>query len=117
MKTFIRESTLNISSLMNHGFGNGYVVIPKGHKLNGLNHEDIDVDVHGGLTFSERAVNLEWEETKNLKPDDWIVGFDTAHYGDSLETWPKERVIEETEHLRNQLIALLNNEDQANQRI
>lgn len=35
------------------GWGNGYVLIPQGHFLYGKCYDDIHVDVHGGLTFSE----------------------------------------------------------------
>jgi len=33
----------------------------------------------------------------------WCVGFDTAHYGDSLVRWPKEDVQEEANNLLSQL--------------
>jgi hypothetical protein len=35
------------------GWGNGYVVIPEGHKYHGVDYNDIPVDVHYGLTFSQ----------------------------------------------------------------
>lgn len=52
-----------------YGAMNGYVQIPKSHPWHGLDYDDIDVEVHGGLTFSR---------------DGWI-GFDTLHSGD---IWP-----------------------------
>jgi hypothetical protein len=52
-----------------YGAVNGYVRIPKGHPWHGLGYDDIDVRVHGGLTYSE---------------GDWI-GFDCLHLGDY---WP-----------------------------
>jgi len=75
-----------------HGWGNGYVKLPAGHKYYGVHYDDIPVDVHGGLTYSEQ------------EGDYWVVGFDTAHYMDNENTWPKERVIEEAERLRDQLM-------------
>lgn len=45
---------------------NGYVQLPTGHPWEHLGYDDIDVAVHGGLTYKE---------------DRWI-GFDTAHAGD-----------------------------------
>jgi hypothetical protein len=53
---------------------NGYVRLPEGHPFEVLDYDDIDVSVHGGLTFSE---------------DGWI-GFDTAHAGD---IWTDDELI------------------------
>jgi len=35
---------------------NGYVALPKGHPCYGKGYDNIDVEVHGGLTFSERLL-------------------------------------------------------------
>lgn len=51
------------------GAVNGYVRVPDGHPWFGLDYDDIDVEVHGGLTFARAG---------------WI-GFDTLHSGD---VWP-----------------------------
>jgi len=78
------------------GWGNGYVDLPRSHYFYGTHYEGINnfVEVHGGLTFSEERDGV------------WRVGFDTAHFGDTLSRWPKERVENETINLKNQLIAL-----------
>ena len=58
-----------------HGQLNGYVAIPKGHKAYGYNYDwlnDRDVEVHGGLTYSDR----------DKETDEWVVGFDCGHAGD-----------------------------------
>lgn len=56
---------------------NGYVHIPAGHSLRGMDYMEIEnIEVHGGLTFSE---------------DDWL-GFDTAHYGDLWSDEELEKV-------------------------
>lgn len=73
------------------GWGNGYVKLPKGHKYYGVHYDDIPVDVHGGLTYSEEEDGF------------WVVGFDTAHGGDHSRNWTKERVEEETKNLAKQL--------------
>jgi len=72
----------------------GYVVLPKTHPYAGKNSQDIDVDVHGGLTFHG------WEG------DDYIVGFNCAHAGDLVPGLlthslgePGERVLDEQGHL------------------
>ena len=88
------------------GWGNGYVVIPKGHPAHNINYGEIFVDVHGGLTFSNNVDSLNKEdfpELTNEMAGCWVVGFDTAHFGDNLENWTKERVIDETNDLRLQL--------------
>lgn len=48
---------------------NGYVRLPEGHPWHGLDYEEIEVDVHGGVTYHSGG---------------WI-GFDTLHFAD---IWP-----------------------------
>ena len=52
-----------------YGAINGYVQLPDGHPWRGLDYDNIDVEVHGGLTYAS---------------GDWI-GFDCLHCGDY---WP-----------------------------
>jgi hypothetical protein len=105
MKTFIKENTWLHGS--NHGWGNGYVLIPKGHPMHGKHYDDIDVDVHGGLTFSEKAEDCKgWQSIEPEDMDCWVVGFDTAHWNDSVFNWPKEKVLHETQDLARQLEAM-----------
>lgn len=85
------------------GWGNGYVVLPKDHPWYGKDYDDIDCDVHGGLTFGEPADKLtKWEQITKEDAGKWVIGFDTAHYQDSLERWPKEAVEKETQRLAKQ---------------
>lgn len=77
------------------GWGNGYVGLPDGHKHYGANYDDVPVQVHGGLTFGQE------EEIDGVKY--WVLGFDTAHWQDTLESCPESYVIAETESLYNQL--------------
>lgn len=100
------------------GTHNGYVAIPKGHKYYGVNYDDIDVCVHGGLTFGEYRheitspeFNAHWFDdveilTPNCKeiPIGWyMVGFDTCHWGDNPVNWDREKVLKETLDLQKQL--------------
>jgi hypothetical protein len=63
----------------------GYVGVPPGHPWHGKDYNDVDVNVHGGLTFARGCdeggkichVPLEGES-----PDVWWLGFDCAHSGD-----------------------------------
>lgn len=104
LKTLIREITwLQFSS---HGWGCGYVIIPENHHLHGKHYSEIDVDVHGDLTFSDLITDELIERWPELSPSDkgkWIVGFDTAHAGDNIVKWPKELVQAETDCLLEQL--------------
>lgn len=105
MKAVIKENTWLTRGFIDFGWGNGYVLIPQGHELHGRNYSDIDVSVHGGLTFSE-LVDDQIVKNFGLEESDkgaWIVGFDTAHSGDSLKKWPKEAVQDEADRLLEQL--------------
>ena len=44
----------------------------------------------------------------DISDDWWLIGFDTAHGGDSLENWPEERVIEETTNLQLKIEQMFN---------
>jgi hypothetical protein len=83
------------------GWGNGYVKIPVGHPCYGLDydtiHNNYDINVHGGLTYSDYDQDDKYY---------WVVGFDTAHYNDNIRIWSKERVEQETQELMNQLETL-----------
>lgn len=88
------------------GWGNGYVIIPKGHPLHGLPYNYINVDVHGGLTFG-KIVDERIAENLGLSEGDigsYAVGFDTAHYGDNERNCNKAFVERETENLLQQLL-------------
>ncbi len=107
LKHFIFETPL---SMIRVGWGNGYVCLPKEHKYHGVHYDEIDVDVHGGLTFSRSAETIKeevWQETlpKGCETS-WIVGFDTAHFGDDKDGWSKAAVEAETVRLKQQLEAI-----------
>lgn len=55
---------------------NGYVALPKGHPCYGKGYDDIDAEVHGGLTFAHKGDGNEWEKGY------WWIGFDCAHAWD-----------------------------------
>ena len=88
------------SQYMTTGWGNGYVRIPEGHEYYDKNYDEIDVSVHGGLTFSEHITS------DGVLPKGFWVGFDTAHYGDDSTYWTKDRVFEETINLFSQIYGL-----------
>jgi hypothetical protein len=108
MKTVLVENTRTSRSIMDFGWGNGYVLIPEGHKYHGVEYDNIPVSVHGGLTYS-KLVNEKTAELFGLGKDDigkWCVGFDTYHLDDTLAKWIKEEVQKETDRLKEQLEAI-----------
>lgn len=112
MKTFLRkfESMPMSFGMFTRGWGCGYVVLPQGHPYHGKTWEELPFDVHGGITFSQFAPD--WAEDFDFNEDEWVIGFDTAHYGDTMETCPKEYVVEQTEYLRKQCEEVLNETQQ-----
>jgi hypothetical protein len=68
------------------GYRCGYVRVPLGHPWHGKDYNDIDVEVHGGLTFAEMDADCH----KGGEDNAYWVGFDCGHYGDGRDyslTW------------------------------
>jgi hypothetical protein len=63
------------------GFRCGYVRLPLGHPWHGKGYDDLDVRVHGGLTFAEADMPC----GKGESDDAWWIGFDCGHGGDSAD--------------------------------
>jgi len=67
----------------------GYVGVAEGHPYYGKDYNNIEADVHGGLTFAN-ACSPGGDEAKHIchlpgegEPDHvWWFGFDCAHSGD-----------------------------------
>jgi hypothetical protein len=110
-----------LKGIMDHGWGNGYVVIPPGHPLHGKGYTEINehIIIHGGLTHSGYVFNGFWWQNLpyNAHPEGWVVGFDTAHYGDNIKIWSKEAVIMETGRLAGQLIKFKLEHDEKNMKM
>ena len=92
-----------------HGWGNGYVVIAdKNHPDYGKDYMTLHYDVHGGITFGEvmdrkRYFEFFGEELPEGIDEVYVIGFDTAHWGDNEITWNKDAVIDETIWLASQV--------------
>ena len=54
----------------------GHVKLPSGHPWIEKSYEEIDIDIHGGLTFKGTPQNISLE-------GEWI-GFDCAHFSDII---------------------------------
>lgn len=60
----------------------GYLAVPPGHLWHGVGYSELDVEVHGGLTYSGRgeAGTLIRDALAPAEPDDsWWLGFDCMH--------------------------------------
>ena len=82
-KTFKHEDLICCVSRMARGNLNGYVGVPPEHKLHGKDYndlysQDINIDVHGGLTYS----SSDFSPLAAILPDHHWFGFDTMHYND-----------------------------------
>jgi len=61
----------------------GYVGVPPGHPAHGKNYNDVDVEVPGGLTYSDRCRDVVCHVPAPGEPDEfWWLGFDLAHCQD-----------------------------------
>lgn len=61
----------------------GYAAVLPGHKYFKKRYSDIDVNIHGGLTYSEHCQGHVCHVPKPGQPDNvWWLGFDCAHSGD-----------------------------------
>ncbi len=74
----------------------GYVDLPKDHPWYELGYDDIEIDVHGGLTYAQNNVSEQGEES-------YTIGFDCSHafdycpytYGMTRSIWYKNLTDEE----------------------
>lgn len=67
-----------------------YIMIPQNNKYFLKDCEEIDIDVHGGLTYSDEYLPFETKRNDNKA---WYIGWDYAHYGDYMgyeEKVPKD---------------------------
>lgn len=70
----------------------GYVAVLPGHALHGKSYGDdgVDVDAHGGLTYSEACSGHICHVPEPGEPDNvWWFGFDCAHSGDLVPSMHK----------------------------
>lgn len=86
---WVTESGLHGLIVRNYGGALcGYAGLPEGHPLFGKEYDRaydyVNIDVHGGLTFSDRCSGDPDGHSICHKADDevWWLGFDTAHSGD-----------------------------------
>lgn len=65
----------------------GYVGVPEGHPWHGKGYDDVDAEVHGGLTFADACTRHVCHGENGevvANKDVWWLGFDCAHAWDII---------------------------------
>ena len=91
-----------------------YIEIPRNSSLFGKEYDSINIEVHGGLTYSD-------DNLGDIKADSWFIGWDYAHYGDYMgyesklplnyrfddnKKWTTEEIFEEVKEAIDQIMIL-----------
>lgn len=64
----------------------GYVGVPEGHPAHGKGYNDVDIDVHGGLTYAAECHGHICHKTEG-GDHVWWFGFDCAHSRDLVPSF------------------------------
>lgn len=66
----------------------GYVAVPPGHPLHGVDFNDAPLDAHGSVNYSALCADRVCHVPKPGEPDNvWWFGFDMAHAGDFMPAY------------------------------
>jgi hypothetical protein len=91
----------------------GYVAVPSDHPSYKKDYDDVYVDVHGGLTYSDKCQEngVICHVPEPGMPDDvWWLGFDCGHSGDYLPgltfAYGDENDYKDVEYVRFEVISL-----------
>lgn len=57
-----------------------YIILPKTHRYYKKDYIDIDLNAHGGLTYADTELFCHAHSINQ----EWIIGWDYAHYGDFM---------------------------------
>lgn len=75
----------------------GYVGVPPGHPFYGSHYDDVDVDVHGGLTYAASCHGGICHDPPPGEDDSrWWLGFDCGHWDDGT---PRLKSLAETDRM------------------
>lgn len=77
-KATYKGYTFYVLSLGTHP--TAYVKLPVGHPYYFKDYNDIDIDVHGGLTYSSDHLFID----VGVSIEGWFIGWDYAHWGDYI---------------------------------
>lgn len=93
-----------------------YVVLPEGHEFYGESYDNIPIDCHYGITYSEDCLNVYGIHECFKQQNVWIIGWDYAHSGDYYaglynlgssihdKKWSTEEIFEEVKDVIDQLL-------------
>lgn len=71
----------------------GYVGVDSSHPYFGKEYGECNVDVHGGLTYSDKCQGSICHIPEPGMPDEvWWLGFDCAHLGDACPCYDYRRI-------------------------
>lgn len=115
---FFRELSEGVP--ISNDWYNGYVILPDDHELvdkfYGDFEKEYDIEVHGGITFSDYLSEIIDVEVMDLE-DGYVLGFDCNHAGDNPVHCNQRYVENECKKLIDQLINLddcrINNKNKA----
>ena len=93
----------------------GYVCLTENNPFYEKDYDDIEIECHGGLTYSEPNVFFgEYSDkykciVKTSIKNKWVIGWDYAHYGDRYgndtgKTWKTEDITHECKSVIAQII-------------
>ena len=78
-----------------YGYRCGYVRVPELHSYYKKNYGDININCHGGLTFSDfidpKEIKL-LNDTLFIPREGWYIGFDCAHCNDAFDFEKSEKI-------------------------
>lgn len=79
-----KHAGLDCMLVRNFRMGNwcGYVGVPPTNPAYGKKYNDVEVEVHGGLTYARYCEDVICHVTDEAEDKTYWLGFDCAHYGD-----------------------------------
>jgi hypothetical protein len=101
-KVLIERSIMELPLSLSGGYANGYVGMPPEHPWFGKYYTNLDVSIHGGLTYSNPYLPNNIYDTTL-----WWIGFDTSHYGDTIITCNRTYCENELKSLYNQVVVAI----------
>lgn len=78
----------------------GYVRVPEAHNCSGKSYYDVDVEVHGGLTYGHNSF------PDNDDKGYYWFGFDCGHAGDIIPYLWKDGTYRTKEYVKNEVTEL-----------
>ena len=93
---------------LTRGWHTAYIILPRkamealGFPLDKPGLTETDIPVHGGCTYSEPYL-----EDCQVADDEWVLGWDYNHYGDTIEEYDQDVVREDVRELAGYLLKRL----------